>query len=231
MSDLIIPTNETSCQRFFINQCVQQKLPVLFVGPTGTGKSAIALSYIMNLPKDKFLSNVINFSARTSASRTQEIIMSKLDRSVEILLNIYYNPSHQSEKKSEMWYFLPFLRRRKGVFGPAMGKQCLLFVDDLSMPQKEKYGAQPPIELLRQWLDHAHWYDPKDTSKLELVDIVRKPSLHILRKHNKSKRKFLSFIFSWLPALYGCHAACRGRRQYSFPTFLEAPSNIRHRVI
>lgn len=40
------------------------------------------------------------------------------------------------------------------------------------MPKKETFGAQPPIELLRQFLDHQGWYNRKDLVFMKFQDII-----------------------------------------------------------
>ena len=54
---------------------------------------------------------------------------------------------------------------------PSRRVQAIAFIDDLNMPQLDRYGAQPPIELLRQAMDHGGWYDRHDNSFRKLVDI------------------------------------------------------------
>lgn len=84
------------------------------------------------------------------------------------------------EKYTYELLLLLLYRRRRGVFGPSVGKKCILFIDDLSMPLPEKYGAQPPVELLRQWIDHNHWYDLQTMSRMDILDMVRFINLFII---------------------------------------------------
>uniref|UniRef100_H3ANA7 AAA+ ATPase domain-containing protein n=1 Tax=Latimeria chalumnae TaxID=7897 RepID=H3ANA7_LATCH len=140
LNDFIVSTTETVIQTYFLEKLLLQDKPLLFVGPTGTGKTAITNSFLQQLPHEKHVICQINFSAHTSANQTQDIILTKLER------------------------------RKKGVYGTQPGKRVFVFVDDLNMPAKEKYGAQPPIELLRQWIDHGYWFDRKDTSMIKIQD-------------------------------------------------------------
>lgn len=50
-------------------------------------------------------------------------------------------------------------KRRRGIYSFTRGKKAIFFVDDAHMPEKEKYGARPPLEVIRQLLEDSGWYD------------------------------------------------------------------------
>ena len=140
-STIVVPTLDTVRYTYLIDCLVQHNKYVLLVGPTGTGKTVYIKRHLQYGLPEKYNSMFFNFSAQTSANMTQDIIDGRLDK------------------------------RKKGVFGPPPGKRMVIFVDDLNMPSVEVYGAQPPIELLRQWMDHSGWYDRKELTFRSLVDM------------------------------------------------------------
>uniref|UniRef100_A0A8D2DP18 Dynein axonemal heavy chain 1 n=1 Tax=Sciurus vulgaris TaxID=55149 RepID=A0A8D2DP18_SCIVU len=140
--NIIVPTMDTMQMSFLLDKLLTNHKPVLCIGPTGTGKTLTISDKLLKNLPLEYISHFLTFSARTSANQTQDLIDSKLDK------------------------------RRKGVFGPPLGRNFIFFIDDLNMPALETYGAQPPIELLRQWMDHGGWYDRKIIGAFKnLVDI------------------------------------------------------------
>ena len=136
-SQMIVPTIDSIRMNKLMTMLILNGKYPLFCGPTGTGKSITVVNELKkSFDNSNWMFMNLSFSAQTSANQTQRIIDGEMEK------------------------------RRKGVFGPPLGKNGLIFVDDLNMPQKEVYGAQPPIELLRQWMDYGGWYEI-DTNEKE----------------------------------------------------------------
>ncbi|GMI06146.1 hypothetical protein TrVE_jg2421 [Triparma verrucosa] len=142
-ADIVVSNKYTAQFSYFCDLLLKRGKKALFCGPTGTGKSTYVLNAITKeFDQNEYRPIILGFSAKTSANMTQDIIHGKLDK------------------------------RRKGMFGPPKGQVAIVFVDDLNMPEVETYGAQPPIELLRQMIDNGGYYDLVDPARpwLTVVD-------------------------------------------------------------
>ena len=62
-----------------------------------------------------------------------------------------------------------FMHKSHGVFGPLKNQQLVVFLDNIGSVKPEIYGAQPPLELIRQFFDYGGWYN---TLNVEFQRIV-----------------------------------------------------------
>ena len=108
----------------------------LITGDTGTGKTVLAQQILDHLPRDTHNSLIINFSAATLSKTTQEIVEGAMEKA------------------------------SKNRLRPVGGKKLVLFIDDFNMPKKTSFESpfQPPLELLRLWMDYGGWYDREKQS-------------------------------------------------------------------
>ncbi len=51
--ELLIKTDETARQSFFLQTFLAHEVPLLLVGPTGIGKTAVSNNFLVKLPKDE----------------------------------------------------------------------------------------------------------------------------------------------------------------------------------
>jgi dynein heavy chain len=145
-NELIIPTADTVRNAYWMNNMIKYNQHVLYTGPTGTAKTiGIMNELAKNYTNDKFGNIKTVFSGQTSANQIQMMIEAKMTTR----------------------------RGKKGNFGPEEGKsRMIIFIDDVNMPLKEVFGAQPPIEIMRIWLDKGFWYDLETRETKALHDML-----------------------------------------------------------
>ncbi|XP_011859412.1 PREDICTED: dynein heavy chain 12, axonemal-like [Vollenhovia emeryi] len=139
----IIPTSDTVKYQNIMSMHIKYQRSFLLYGDTGTGKSLYLKDLLINkLDEKEYLPNLITFVPNITAAQTQELVLLKLHK------------------------------RRRNQYGPSFGKRCIVFIDEVNMPAKEFYGAQPPIELLRQFFDHSIWFDLNKSEAITILDTM-----------------------------------------------------------
>ncbi|KAJ1128886.1 hypothetical protein NDU88_007258 [Pleurodeles waltl] len=125
---VIVHTTETIRLRYFLDLLVAKQWPVMLVGNAGTGKSVLMGDKLSSLNTDDYAVQSVPFNFYTTSAMLQSVLEKSL------------------EKKSGRNY------------GPPGAKKLIYFIDDMNMPEVDKYGTVAPHTLIRQHMDHGHWY-------------------------------------------------------------------------
>ena len=180
--NIYVVTMETLRLTAILDLVIPYRRPVCFVGGAGTGKTTIMKDKLRNIDTDTFLTMIINFNSFTDSMIAQIAMESVL------------------EKKTGR------------VFGPPGTKKMIYFIDDLNMPEVDKYGTQQPIALLRQGFDYEAWYDRtkltlKEVHKLQYLSCMN-PTAGSFFVDPRLQRSYMTFAVSMpkidvLKTIYG----------------------------
>ncbi|CAF0886754.1 unnamed protein product, partial [Adineta ricciae] len=134
----LVPTPETVRIRYWMDLLMERGYPVMLVGGAGSGKTVIVNDKLQSLNNELWTVVNVPFNYYTSSEMLQSIL----------------------EK--------PLERKAGRNYGPPGNKRLVYFIDDMNMPEMDKYYTVQAHTILRQYLDYKHWYDRQ---KLTLRDI------------------------------------------------------------
>jgi len=120
--EILVPTSDTVKYKYLLQTLLMEGYNVLLSGETGVGKSVITKDFLSNAANEEdsaIVNAFVNFSGKTTTKNLQDAFEGNLDA------------------------------KRKNLLGPPGGKKMIFFIDDVNMPQLDRYGSQPPVELLR----------------------------------------------------------------------------------
>jgi dynein heavy chain len=129
MGQVTVPTSETCAVDFWMANMVENRRGVMLAGPAGTGKTQMIMGMLNSQDPTERVSCIINFNFYTDST--------VLQTTMEVPL----------EKKTGSNY------------GPPGNTKMIYFIDDVNLPEVDKYMTQDAISLLRQQIEYEHVYD------------------------------------------------------------------------
>ncbi|XP_074241361.1 dynein axonemal heavy chain 14 isoform X3 [Saimiri boliviensis] len=102
--------------------------------------------------------------------RTDKILSKNNDHKGIVVSTINFSTNMTVAKTKEM-ILKKLVRRTKDTLGAPKNNRMIIFIDDMNMPASDMYGAQPPLELIRQLLDLGGVYDTEKNTWKNIQDL------------------------------------------------------------
>ncbi|XP_069117336.1 dynein axonemal heavy chain 6-like isoform X3 [Argopecten irradians] len=192
----ITPTVDIVRFSFLCSLLVTNKHPVLLTGDSGVGKSALINYMLTRLKKEggaeikngtvlgnvfcysdkhssllENITNITRFGQEDEPNKNLDFLLgsTKIKQVTGIISSMIQFSAQTTAARFQAHIIHKLIKKGKDTLGAPKGRKVIVFVDDLNMPAPEDYGAQPPLELLRQFLELGGFFD---TSKLVWKDIL-----------------------------------------------------------
>ncbi|KAM5165262.1 dynein axonemal heavy chain 14 [Mantella aurantiaca] len=89
----------------------------------------------------------------------------------QLLVSTIQLGPHTSPARIQSQILSKLVKRGRDTLGAPKSKQVTVFIDDLNMPNPEQYGAQPPLELIRQFLDLEGFYNTRALTWKNILEV------------------------------------------------------------
>ncbi|KAH8055046.1 hypothetical protein JL722_8468 [Aureococcus anophagefferens] len=170
MSDVTVPTGESASVSFWLKLLVDGHHCAMLAGPSGTGKTQLINGQLKALNPEQTLFQTINMNFYSSGL----VLQANLEVSLQ--------------------------KKTGSLYGPPGACHMVYFIDDLNLPELDKYNTQSAIALVRQHLDYTHWYDItklalKTVEKCQYVAAMN-PTAGSFHVNPRLQRHFTTFAVS-----------------------------------
>eukprot|EP00762_Andalucia_godoyi_P000343 ANDGO_03199.mRNA.1 Dynein beta chain len=127
----------------------------------------VRLTALMNMLQD--MQYPVMFIGTAGTGKTT-IVKEKLNNLNDDYCSCTINFNSNSRSIAVQSIMESMLEKKAGIqYGPPGRKRLIFYVDDLNMPNPDKYGTQSAISFLRQHMDYGFWYDRGKIQKKEVT--------------------------------------------------------------